>query len=67
VAEVVVQKTMLVVPHNHYQLKVEMVVEVMDQLTILELPHKLEALTLAVVVEVAVLPLEDVLELVDQE
>jgi hypothetical protein len=54
------------VPHNHYQLKVDLVVEVMDRLMTLELPHKLELQIPVVAVEVAVLPLEDVQELVVQ-
>jgi hypothetical protein len=64
VVEVVVQKTMQEVPHNHYQLKVEMVVEVMDQLMILDKLHNLVVQILVVVAEVEVLQVEDVVEMV---
>jgi hypothetical protein len=67
VAEVVVQKTTQEVLHNHYQLKVDLVVEVMDRLMTLELPHKLELQIPVVAVEVVLLLLVEALELVVQE
>jgi hypothetical protein len=55
------------VPHNHYQLKVDLVVEVMDRLMTLELPLHLELQIPVVAVEVVLLLLVEALELVVQE